>query len=78
MQLDHAHNEYSRQRRAVAIEHTQAQTIANKKLLEERRPEQRRDKLDDLRRTSENIDEAKSYMRRAALLSSLDRAASIT
>ncbi len=68
---------YSRQRRAVAIEHTQAQTIANKKLLEERRPEQRREKLDDLRRTSENIDDAKAYMRRASLLSSLDRAAAI-
>ena len=68
---------YSRQRRGVAVEHTQAQTIANKKLLEERRPERRREKLDALRRTSEDPSEARAYMRRAALLSSLETAASI-
>jgi 3-(3-hydroxy-phenyl)propionate hydroxylase len=68
---------YSRQRRQVAIEHTQAQTIANKKLLEERRPDVRRRKLDELRRVGEDRNAAKDYMRRASLLSSLQTAASV-
>ena len=68
---------YDRQRRIAAVEYTQAQTIANKKLLEERDPKARTAKLDDLRRTAENTETAKAYMRRAALLDSLNTAASI-
>ena len=68
---------YDRQRRIAAVEYTQAQTIANKKLLEERDPQKRASKLDELRRTAENPEAAKAYMRRAALLDSLNTAASI-
>ena len=68
---------YDRQRRLAAVEYTQAQTIANKKLLEERDPQARSAKLDELRRTAANVDAAKAYMRRAALLDSLRTAASV-
>ncbi len=69
---------YDRQRRKAAVEYTQAQTIANKRLLEERDPAIRATKLDELRRTAENRETAKAYMRRAALLDSLRTAAGVT
>lgn len=68
---------YDRQRRHAAVEYTQAQTIANKKLLEERDPAARAAKLDELRRTAANRETAKAYMRRAALLDSLATAARV-
>ncbi|MEV8375652.1 FAD-dependent monooxygenase [Kribbella sp. NPDC056861] len=69
---------YSRQRRHAAVNYVQAQTIANKRLLEERDPEVRRQKFSELRRTAENHDTARAYMRRAALFDSLQDAAAIT
>jgi 3-(3-hydroxy-phenyl)propionate hydroxylase len=68
---------YSRQRRHAAVNYVQAQTIANKRLLEERDPEVRRQKLDEMRRTAENFDTARAYMRRAALFDSLQDAAAV-
>ena len=50
----------------------QAQTIASKKLMEERDLAARRAaKFDELRRTAEDPVASKDYMRRAALLDSL-------
>ena len=69
---------YSRQRRHAAVNYVQAQTMANKRLLEERDPEVRRQNFNDLRRTAENLDTARAYMRRAALFDSLQDAAAIT
>ncbi|MFI6274479.1 FAD-dependent oxidoreductase [Streptomyces sp. NPDC050988] len=69
---------YSRQRRHAAVNYVQAQTIANKRLLEERDPEVRRHNFDELRRTAEKFDTARAYMRRAALFDSLQDAAAIT
>ncbi|MFG1923181.1 FAD-dependent oxidoreductase [Cryptosporangium sp. NPDC048952] len=69
---------YSRQRRHAAVNYIQAQTIANKRLLEERDPEVRRHNFDELRRTAENFDTARAYMRRAALFDSLQDAAAIS
>ncbi|WBQ08633.1 FAD-dependent oxidoreductase [Kribbella sp. CA-293567] len=68
---------YSRQRRHAAVNYVQAQTIANKRLLEERDPAVRRRNFDELRRTAENLDTARAYMRRAALFDSLQDAAAI-
>jgi 3-(3-hydroxy-phenyl)propionate hydroxylase len=65
---------YSRQRRHAAVEYIQAQTIANKKLMEERDPRLRAANFDELKRTAENPDTARRYMRRAALLDSLNTA----
>jgi 3-(3-hydroxy-phenyl)propionate hydroxylase len=69
---------YSRQRRHAAVEYVQAQTIANKKLMEERDPAARAARFDELRRIADDPQESKAYMRRAALLDSLKTAASVT
>ena len=69
---------YSRQRRYAAVEYVQAQTIANKKLMEERDPEARRQKLDEVRATAEDPEKAKAFMRRSSLLDSLRMAESVT
>jgi 3-(3-hydroxy-phenyl)propionate hydroxylase len=68
---------YSRQRRHAAVKYVQAQTIANKRLMEERDPAVRKANFDELRRTAENLDTARAYMRRAALLDSLKDAAAV-
>jgi 3-(3-hydroxy-phenyl)propionate hydroxylase len=65
---------YARQRRYAAVEYVQAQTIANKKLMEERDPSIRAASLDELRRTAEDVAAARRYMRRAALRDSLNSA----
>ncbi|MEV7142378.1 FAD-dependent oxidoreductase [Streptomyces tauricus] len=69
---------YSRQRRHAAVNYVQAQTIANKRLLEQRDPEVRRRNFDELRRTAEKFETARAYMRRAALFDSLQDAAAIS
>jgi 3-(3-hydroxy-phenyl)propionate hydroxylase len=66
---------YSRQRRKAAVEYIQVQTIRNKKTLEERDPELRRQSLLDLRRSAEQRETARAFMRRASLLDSLAAAA---
>lgn len=69
---------YSRQRRTAAVEFTQAQTIANKKMMEERDPESRKRRFDELRRTAADRKRARDYMRRAQLIESLEVAAAVT
>jgi 3-(3-hydroxy-phenyl)propionate hydroxylase len=69
---------YSRQRRYVAVKYVQTQTIANKKLMEERDPAARAAKFDELRRISDDPAASKAYMRRAALLDSLNDASAVT
>lgn len=69
---------YGRQRRHAAVEYVQAQTIANKRLLEERDPSVRQRNLDDLRRLAGDPVRARQYMRRAALIESLKSAAAVT
>jgi 3-(3-hydroxy-phenyl)propionate hydroxylase len=69
---------YSRQRRHAAVKYVQAQTIANKRLMEERDLAIRQKNFDELRRTAENPETAKAYMRRAALADSLRDAAAVT
>ena len=69
---------YSRQRHHAAVKYVQAQTIANKRLMEERDPAVRQKNFDELRKTADNLDTARAYMRRAALFDSLKDAASVT
>jgi 3-(3-hydroxy-phenyl)propionate hydroxylase len=69
---------YDRQRRHVAREYIQTQTIANKKLMEERDMAARQAMFDELRRTADDPQAAKRYMRRAALLYSLQMANAIS
>jgi 3-(3-hydroxy-phenyl)propionate hydroxylase len=60
---------YDRQRRLTAIKYVQAQSIANKKTLDERDPAMRQQKLDDLRRQAADPVAALEFVRRASLVS---------
>jgi len=65
---------YERQRRHVAVKHTQAQTIRNKRLLEERDPAVRQRNHDELRRQAEDPALARKFLLRTALFESLREA----
>jgi 3-(3-hydroxy-phenyl)propionate hydroxylase len=68
---------YARQRRHVAVQHTQAQTIRNKRLLAERDPAVRARNHDELRRTAENPALARMFLLRSSLFESLREAEAI-
>ena len=65
---------YERQRRHVAVKHTQAQTIRNKRLLEERDPAVRRRNHDELRRSAQDPELARKFLLRTSLIESLREA----
>jgi 3-(3-hydroxy-phenyl)propionate hydroxylase len=69
---------YSLQRRTVTIEFVQQQSIANKKRLEAREPEARKENLDELTRIAEDPVKARDFMLRAAMIPMQRRADSIT
>ena len=68
---------YERQRRHVAIQHAQAQTIRNKRLLAEKDPAVRKRSQDELRRTAEDPARARTFLLRASLIESLREAEQI-
>jgi 3-(3-hydroxy-phenyl)propionate hydroxylase len=65
---------YERQRRHVALQHTQAQTMRNKRLLAEKDPAVRRKNHDELRRTAEDSKLARAFLLRSSLIESLREA----
>jgi 3-(3-hydroxy-phenyl)propionate hydroxylase len=65
---------YTRQRRKAQVDYVQAQTIQNKKSLEEKDPVIRRGHLDELRRTSEHVALHKKFLYRSSLFDSLSSA----
>ena len=69
---------YERQRRHVAVAHTQAQTMRNKRLLTEQDPVVRQRNHDELRRTAESPELARKFLLRTALFESLREADAIT
>ena len=69
---------YERQRRHVAIKHTQAQTIQNKRRLAEQDPAVRAKGQDELRRIADDPVAARKYLLRTALFESLQEAEQIT
>ena len=69
---------YDLQRRTVAIEFVQEQSIANKKRLEARDPQTRERNLDDLRRTAANPERARQFLLRTSMIVSQRRAEAIT
>lgn len=62
---------YERQRRKVAVETVQAQSLRNRSILNERRPEARRAYHDDLRATVADPAKHKAYVMRSSLIQSL-------
>jgi len=67
-------NRYTRQRRKAQVDYVQAQTIQNKKSLEEKDPAIRRRHLDELRRTSADVTLHKKFLYRSSLIDSLNSA----
>ena len=68
---------YDRQRRTIAVEHTQAQTIRNKKLLTEKDPVVRKQNQDQLRKTASDPELARTFMLRTSLINSIRQAEQI-
>jgi 3-(3-hydroxy-phenyl)propionate hydroxylase len=68
---------YDRQRRLTAIEYVQAQSIANKRTLEERDTEKRRQNLDNLRRMADDPKQHLDFVRRSSLIAMLRSAEAI-
>jgi 3-(3-hydroxy-phenyl)propionate hydroxylase len=68
---------YSRQRRKAQIDFVQAQSIQNKRSLEEKDPAVRRTNLESLRRMSEDLDLHKQFLYRSSLFDSLKSAEAV-
>jgi 3-(3-hydroxy-phenyl)propionate hydroxylase len=68
---------YNLQRRTVAIEFVQEQSIANKKRLEASDPEVRRRNLDELREMAADPERARAFLLRTAMIASQRRAAAL-
>ncbi len=69
---------YDLQRRTVATEFVQEQTIANKKRLEARDPDARRRNLDDLRAIAADPKRAREFLLRSSMIASQRRVAAMT
>ena len=68
---------YDRQRRHVAVENVQRQSIRNKKLMQERDPGVRRRNIDELRSVVRDPERARAYLRDSSMISSVAQAAAI-
>src|SRR5665213_130329 len=69
---------YSLQRRTVAVEFVQEQSIANKKRLEARDPDARRRNLGELREIAADPARARQFLLRTSMLASQKRVAAMT
>jgi 3-(3-hydroxy-phenyl)propionate hydroxylase len=69
---------YSLQRRTVATEYVQEQSIANKKRLEARDPDTRRRNLDELREIAADQARARQFLLRTSMIASQRRVAAMT
>ena len=65
---------YERQRRHVAIQHSQADTIRNKRVLAEKDPAVRKANHDQLRSTAEDPKLARAFLLRTSLIESIREA----
>ena len=68
---------YDRQRRAVTMEAIQSGTIRNKKNLEARTPEDREAFRNEIRTAVEDKEKSRAFLRRIAMIDSLERAAAL-
>ena len=66
---------YERQRRHIAVQHTQLQTIRNKKLLQEKDPAVRQANHEELRRAASDPRLAREFLLRTSLIDSVREAA---
>ena len=71
-------NLYDRQRRPIAIEYVQAQTMRNKKNLEETDPNVRRQRQDELRDVAKNVEKSRELLLQTSMINGLERSEAIT
>ena len=71
-------NLYDRQRRPIAIEYVQAQTMRNKKNLEETDPNVRRQRQDELRDVVNNVEKSRELLLQTSMINGLERSEAIT
>ena len=74
---DEVLDRYERQRRHVALQHTQAETMRNKRVLAEKDPAVRRKNHEQLHRTAEDPKLARAFLLRTSLIESLREAEQI-
>ena len=70
-------NEYDLHRRPLNIEFVQQQTVANKKRMEEKDPEARAKDFEQLRRTAADPAAHRAYVRKASLIASVTKRATV-
>lgn len=68
---------YDRQRRTVTIEHVQENSIQNKRTLEERDPDVRRARFEELVRTSQTPELARRFLINSSMIAAVRRAAEV-
>jgi 3-(3-hydroxy-phenyl)propionate hydroxylase len=68
---------YDRQRRPIAIEYVQAQTIRNKKNLEETDPEIRKQRQDELRSLADDRQKSTAMLLQTSMINGLRKSLSI-
>ncbi|HJS78685.1 MAG TPA: FAD-dependent monooxygenase [Burkholderiales bacterium] len=68
---------YVRQRRAATIEHVQAMSIRNKRLLEERNPQVHRSRMEELVAIAGDSQRARAYMLESSMIAGLRKSAQI-
>lgn len=68
---------YDRQRRLTNIEYVQAITIRNKKMLEERDPKVREERLQEMRDTAADPEKHRAFLMNSSMINSVRRAAQI-
>jgi 3-(3-hydroxy-phenyl)propionate hydroxylase len=68
---------YERQRKTVASEYLQAQSIENKKNLERKNQTEREEFFNELRAITSDDEKQRKYLRRVAMIEGIERAKSI-
>jgi 3-(3-hydroxy-phenyl)propionate hydroxylase len=68
---------YDRQRRTATVEHVQANSVANKRTLEERDPDTRRRRFEDLVRTANTPELARQFLINSSMIAAVRRAAEV-
>ncbi len=68
---------YERQRRTACVEHVQANSIRNKRLLEEKDPAVRRQRFEELQRTAATPELAREFLLTSSMITSVRRAAAV-
>ena len=67
-------NRYDRQRRNIALEYVQVQSVRNREILNAADPKKRKENLDQIRRTAENPELAYPFLLRSSMITSLREA----